>query len=136
MTPKLIDNGLRTTLLLGVILSLSAWGLASATAALSVAAGSVLALFNGASFRWTLQRLNAGQAHSRGALMSLSILKLGILFFLCWLLVVRLGLNPIGLVIGLSTFTLSIVVLGLIATTPASWQRGRDASASAWKEGG
>lgn len=95
------------TLVLGIAASLAALGLAEMHLAQSVLIGTVVSVLNLRFVQWISQKLvdsaKEGSVHP-GLWAALLVLKMTLLFFVIWLIVVEFGFDAIGFVIGFSSF--------------------------------
>jgi hypothetical protein len=95
---------------LAVALILVAAVFGSSRFALGVAIGAALAVVNFWGMRVLVGASLRRQGGKRAALQLLLIAKMGVLFFLVFLAIRFLPLNPVGLAVGLSIFLISITV--------------------------
>jgi hypothetical protein len=103
----------RITLLIagfGLAVTLVAFGLGGVSFGVGALTGSIVALANWVGFRWLGTRVAQGSVRGRGGAAVLLALKMGVLVFVCWALVVRLGVHPLGFLLGMGTFVAGILV--------------------------
>ncbi len=104
--PTLDDTTQRTARALPLIALLIAslvfaiWGMDRAVGAL---VGGSVSVINWVSLRWLTKRIMGARPDQRLALSMLLIMKMGLLMAIVFILVHKLALDPIGLVLGLST---------------------------------
>lgn len=89
-------------------------------ARLGVAAcvGAVVAFANWLSLRWLVARATSGSVKGRAGLMALLGAKMLLLGLVCWGLLARFGLEPLGFAVGLSSLVGGIF-LGSVFVSPA-----------------
>lgn len=69
-------------------------------------AGGAVAVANWAGLKWLGERIVRGGGRQRAAVAVLMMLKLAAVGAVCFALVVRLGIHPLGFLVGLSAFAL------------------------------
>ncbi len=99
------------------IVSFAVWGVDRGVAA---AAGGAASVLNWVALRWIVARIARGEATQRLAVSFLLILKLGLLMAVVFVLVRRLGLDPFGVLLGLSTLFVAPVLSGLVLGSSAA----------------
>lgn len=95
---------------LGALLTGAAFLLAGAPVAIGAAVGGALSLLNWIALRWVGRQLTSGAVRQKRAAGVLLALKMGVLMVLCWFLVTKLGVDPIGLMVGLTGLVLGVVL--------------------------
>lgn len=110
----------------GVAATGLAWALGGTDLAAGAVAGAIVALSNWTALRWLLGRLTRpGATRSARAAGILLTLKMGAVFVVCWWLIVGLGLDAVGLALGLTALPVGLV-LGALGTGVAPSGDGRD----------
>ena len=71
--------------------------------------GAVVATLNWLVLRWIMQKLVHGSNKSRTGVAIAMPLKFAGLFVVCWMLLTRFAIDPIGFAIGLSALVLGVV---------------------------
>jgi hypothetical protein len=116
-TVKMNDENIVTVLKIGswvllAILAGSGWYLFGRYFAASIVAGGLLAIIN---FYWLHNILNRALLLPKGKAQRLALsryfLRLAVIGFTVWLLIVRFRINLIGLIIGLSVLLINIFAL-------------------------
>jgi len=93
----------------GLLLTLVTFALFGGQAAAGALAGALVALGNWMLIRWVARRV-ARPGSTKRATMVLFGFKTVTLMTLCWILVVRVGLDAKGFMIGISALVLGIVL--------------------------
>jgi hypothetical protein len=99
------------------LVTFAVWGGASGLAA---ACGGLLAVANWFALRWIVTRIARGEANQRLQVGFLLIAKLGLLMAMVVVLISRLKLDPLGVLLGLSTLFIAPVVSGLFQGSMAA----------------
>lgn len=94
-----------------------AFGLWDATRGIAAAIGAVLSIGNWFALRWLAQRLSTGTQGNGAALSLLLIAKIGLLMAVVFVLIGRLGVDPIGLAFGLGVLFVGPVLSALLTTS-------------------
>jgi hypothetical protein len=109
----------------GVILAVVTTVLAGFAAGLGAVVGATVAVANWLVLRWVVRRVVRASNGQRAGLMILLVGKMGALVALCWILIARAGVDPIGFVVGSSALFVGIV-LGASLGEAAPGSRARD----------
>jgi hypothetical protein len=118
MDPSLAD---RITLAItgtGAIIAVLCFAVLDSAAGVGALVGAGLAVANWLALRWVSNRLARGSGRERGSASLLLVLKMGLLMAVCWALVVRVGLDPTGFLLGMGAFVVGILA-GSFGATPA-----------------
>ncbi|MBC7172020.1 MAG: hypothetical protein H5U40_06335, partial [Polyangiaceae bacterium] len=86
-----------------------AFAFAGVAVGVGTALGGLIALFDFAFFRWAGVRILRGSLRTRMGVSTLLSLKLGAVGALLFLLIVPLGVHPVGLAIGLGSLYIGVV---------------------------
>jgi len=119
---KFLRSALITnTVLLAIALPL-AWWLASQVMAIATGSGGLLGMANIFVWSWLMNRMLGGNAAARSKAMYglLFIAKFGLLLLVIFIAVNKVGLNPYGFLIGLSTMVVSLLFVGFLQATAVS----------------
>lgn len=130
MTNPVMDKVTYYVAGLGALLALGAFALGGPAWGLGALVGALVAVANWIALKWIGSRVMGGSVKKRGALMVLLALKMGALFVLCWLLLARYGLHPVGFMLGISAFA-----GGILAAAFRTIAAGEHAEAEASGEG-
>ncbi len=87
------------------------WGMDRAVGAL---VGGAVSVINWVSLRWLTRRIMGARPEQRLALSLLLIMKMGLLMAVVFILIHKLALDPIGLVLGLSTLFIAPLLSAVI----------------------
>jgi peptidoglycan biosynthesis protein MviN/MurJ (putative lipid II flippase) len=86
--------------------------------------GALVAVVNWLALRWLLRRVQSGETRGKAGVMVLLALKMGALMAICYVLVVRFDVHPLGFVIGLAALPAGIVVGGSRGAPAANEKEG------------
>jgi hypothetical protein len=82
--------------------------------------GALVALVNFQALGWIVRRLVRGETRGRATPSILHVLKMGVLIAVAWALVVRFGVDSLGLMIGLGTLVGAILLVGFAGAERAT----------------
>lgn len=94
----------------GAALVAAAWLVGGTEPMLGAAAGALVSVANWLALRWLALRAARGGDAARSRVMLLIAVKMTVLVALCWFLVGRAGVHPIGFTVGLGALILGIAV--------------------------
>jgi hypothetical protein len=117
---NLADHILRATLAFAVVFAGLAFLLGGLPAFVGAGVGAVVAVANGAFFRWLFTTLKSGSMQHRGALIGLFFVKFGVLATLCYALITKWGVHPAGFAAGYGALVAGSLVGSGLATTASS----------------
>lgn len=103
-----IDTITRTVIVVAAIVVGAMYLLGGAHAGVGAAWGGGLSVANWLALRWVMQQVATGSTRKRTILMALLVLKMGLLGAICWVLVVRVQVEPLGFILGLGAMVPSI----------------------------
>ncbi len=131
---KFLASALTTNAVLLVVSLLLVWWLIGQTMAIATGAGGLLGMANLLGWSWLMHRMIGGNAASRSKAMYglLFIAKFGLLLLVIYIAVNKVGLNPYGFIIGLSTMVVSLLFAGFLQATE---QNGDEAAVMNMEEG-
>ena len=112
----MIDN-LKTTTpryvaVAAMLLTALAFALGGTEIGLGAAVGGVVALVDAWAIIWLVSQILTGAGLSRAIAVALLASKLIILLAVCWALLARLAINPIGFSVGLSALVVGMLYAG------------------------
>lgn len=110
-----ITTYIAVSAVIAVVGSYALGGLRLGTGALL---GAVVALFNWASMRWIMRRVQQGSARTLVVLMPLLVGKLGLLAAVVWIVVGVLHADAAGFALGLGALVVGLTLGGLASYTP------------------
>lgn len=99
------------------LVSFAVWG---GSTGLAAACGGALAVANWFGLRWIVARIASGETKQRVQVGFLLIAKLGLLMAAVLVLISRLKLDPLGVLLGLSTLFIAPVISGLFQSPMAA----------------
>ena len=113
---KFLASALTTNVVLLLAALPLVWWLIGPATALATGAGGILGIANLIGWSWLIYRILVGKgpARSKAKYGVLFIGKFGLLLLVIYIAVNKLGLSPIGFLIGLSTMVLSLVIAGFL----------------------
>lgn len=92
----------------GVVLTVGAFAIGGTHTGVGALCGAIIATLNWLAMRWIMQRLVHGTNKSRANVAIFMPLKFAALFAVCWFLLTRGRIDPIGFAIGLSALLLGV----------------------------
>jgi hypothetical protein len=109
---------MRATVGFGSLLVLLAFAGIGTHAGLGALIGLVVSVANFAALNFLAGRILAGGGAKQSALVGLLMLKLGLLGAICFVLIVRLGVDGLGFAIGCGGLVLAIFTASLLPAPP------------------
>lgn len=97
----LIDQITRYVAALGALAAAVTFVVGGVAPGVGATIGATLAVSNWVFLRWLTGKVARREIQARAPLMILLASKMGLLVVLCWALIVRLGVHPVGLAVGL-----------------------------------
>lgn len=112
----MIDN-LKTTTpryvaVAAILLTVLAFALGGPEIGLGAAVGGMVALVDAWAIIWLVSQVLTGAGLSRAIAVALLASKLIVLLAVCWALLARLAINPIGFSVGLSALVVGMLFAG------------------------
>ena len=95
-----------------MLLTALAFALGGTEIGLGAAVGGVVALVDAWAIIWLVSQILTGAGLSRAIAVALLASKLIILLAVCWALLARLAINPIGFSVGLSALVVGMLYAG------------------------
>ena len=92
--------------------------------ALGAVVGGTVAIVNWLAFVWLVGAIVHGRVAHRTAASILLGAKLVLVLVVCWALLTRFSVHPLGFAVGASSLLLSIMFAGLVAPKSQSLQAG------------
>ncbi len=87
--------------------------------ALGAAIGGAVATMNWVFLRWLTVAITTGSMQKRAGVTFLLVLKFGVMIALCWALIARWGVHPVGFAVGLGALVVAVFVgTAMSASTP------------------
>lgn len=126
----MIDN-LKTTTpryvaVAAVLLTALAFALGGTEIGLGAAVGGLVAVVDAWAIIWLVSQILTGAGLSRAIAVALLASKLIILLAVCWALLARLAINPIGFSVGLSALVVGMLYAGAMLSAKEA-QAAREA---------
>ncbi|MFO0692612.1 MAG: ATP synthase subunit I [Polyangiales bacterium] len=122
----LADHILRATLALAAVFAGLSFLLGGLPVLGGSVVGSIVALGNAAFFRWLVERLRQGSMQQRTGLMGLLAVKMGVMIALCYGLIVKWGVHPVGFAVGYGALVAGVFVGSGLHTPSASPSLARE----------
>lgn len=114
MTQSPIDRITLYVAIAGALLALAAFLLGGMVTGVGALVGGAVAVVNFIALRWLVGRLVSQSAEphpaSKGGMMMLLVVKLGVIGAICWFLIVEVGVDAVGFAIGLGALLLGITM--------------------------
>ncbi len=95
-----------------VLLALLALAIGGREVGLGAAAGGVVAVVDAWAIIWLVSKILTGTGIGRAIAVALLASKLIILLAVCWALLARLAINPIGFAVGLGALAVGMLFAG------------------------
>lgn len=105
-----LDKVNRYVIAFGVLTSVGALSIGGVDAGVGAFVGALVAMGNWFFLRWVTTKVASGSVRSKAPLMILLVAKMGFLGVVCWALITRWEIHPIGFVLGLSSMVVAIFV--------------------------
>ncbi len=119
-SPSVFDRYALIIAATGAVITGLTYGIAGSEMGVAAAAGALLAVGNWLLSRWSLLRIFQG-GKSRGIVVGVMVMKLGLFAAVLWICLFRLALDPFGLLLGLSAF-----VVGMFLGSALSGGKGAE----------
>jgi hypothetical protein len=120
VSQDIVSRASRTLLVLGAAVTGLAFLLGGERVAVGALVGAVVALANFQALGWIVRRLLQGSMRGAATPSVLLVLKMGVLIAVAWALVVRFGVDLLGLMIGLGTLVGAIFLVGFAGAERAT----------------
>jgi hypothetical protein len=120
VSQDIVSRTSRTLLVLGAAVAGLAFLVAGERVAAGALVGALVALVNFQALGWIVRRLVRGETRGRATPSILLVLKMGVLIAVAWALVVRFGVDSLGLMIGLGTLVGAILLVGFAGAERAT----------------
>ena len=78
--------------------------------ALGAAIGGAVATMNWVFLRWLTVAITTGSMQKRAGVTFLLVLKFGVMIAVCWALIARWGIHPVGFAVGLGALVVAVFV--------------------------
>jgi hypothetical protein len=110
MDPRITHRITLHVAAVGAILSGIAFLVVGGDPAIGTLVGSVAAVLNWVALRWLIARLASGETRSKAGVAVLLGLKMAALMAVCYALIARFDVHPVGLAIGLGALPLGVIL--------------------------
>lgn len=112
MIDKLRTTTPRSVAVAAMLLTALAFALGGTGIGLGAAVGGLVAVVDAWAIIWLVSQVLTGAGLSRAIAVALLASKLIILLAVCWALLARLAINPIGFSVGLSALVVGMLYAG------------------------